>query len=622
MIASTVSFCPSGRSAGWQTGRQRAWRRPPCIPLPTRRNLASNVPRHLTYQLRCALVAAFAGITCLVVVDMFARHMTRTQISGQTVAQMQHHMAALEMALAGAHDLLKGLERRGVNNCARPLLASMNRELASSAAVDALYMADATGRVLCVVPGQKEWERLQLAGRAAAVAVPPVFLGLAGLAANDARLVLALRLSNANLLIAELSGLATRPAWLSVGKAQIAARFFMLRAGTPQLIGPPARENPGQAKEAVARPGTMPDGPATRATAPPDPVKQDFLRLESEAYPLRLEADMAELQTAFKAAHDFTIALYPALLFSLVALVVAAIFLHPARHDPKRVFLTNLKKNGRLTCRYIPVIHLGDGKIFGAVLDFEWYSKADARRFSAREMLAHARILGVTEMLVGQVLRQSVSQIGPLFRENKALRLIVGLDLEILLGQAFFDTLNRIVEASPLFHAQIIVDMPLAGHGADRDSALSHQITPMLAALRRTGVRTMLHDTHGSTVLPDMARTHRFDHIAIGRGVLHNLATGSLTPEAVRAELTHAGEVGMTMIAMQIETSGCLALARKTGLDLVSGRHIAPHLDAAGFSGLVSAMKKGGPGQAVPADPQALEAASARPPAPQMMQAL
>ncbi|KPL55502.1 EAL domain-containing protein [Prosthecomicrobium hirschii] len=269
-------------------------------------------------------------------------------------------------------------------------------------------------------------------------------------------------------------------------------------------------------------------------------------------------------------------------LFGLTAWVTR----RPEKQVDDEIFLAI--KNGEFIPYYQPVMNIESGQIEGCELLARW-QHADGTVVSPGRFMPYAETSGHVFEMTRQLMRQSVIDLGPLFRRRTDLKLSINLFAGHFDDRRIIDDIMAIYADGPIGYDQLVFEVteryPL------RDIERARRI---IAEMHVLGCRVALDDTgtgHGGLAYLQQLG---IDIIKIDKMFIDAMGAdlGASTIIDVLVEL--ANSLGMGIVAEGVEREEQIEKLREKGVTAAQGYVFAPPLPAKLFLELAGALSADG----------------------------
>ncbi|MEJ1161300.1 EAL domain-containing protein [Prosthecomicrobium sp. N25] len=306
----------------------------------------------------------------------------------------------------------------------------------------------------------------------------------------------------------------------------------------------------------------------------------------------RARSDILPVDVVVRAASSSFFSIVQALDMTLtiaaiaVGLVLAALTSLLTRRPEKQVddeiFLA--LKNHEFVPYYQPVMNIESGQIEGCELLARWI-KPDGTVVSPGRFMPYAETSGHVFEMTRQLMRQSVSDLGPLYQGKRDLKLSINLFAGHFDDRKVIDDIVAIYADGPIAYDQLVFEVteryPL------RDIEKARRI---IAELHALGCRVALDDTgtgHGGLAYLQQLG---IDIIKIDKMFIDAMGAdlGASTIVDVLVEL--ANSLGMGLVAEGVEREEQIDKLREKGVTAAQGYVFAPPLPAKLFLELAGAL--------------------------------
>jgi diguanylate cyclase (GGDEF)-like protein/PAS domain S-box-containing protein len=232
-----------------------------------------------------------------------------------------------------------------------------------------------------------------------------------------------------------------------------------------------------------------------------------------------------------------------------------------------------------LSVAYQPIVRAADARLQGFEALARWRD-ADGRTMAPDEFIPVAEETGMIAALGRLVLREACRQLAEWreshpFAEN--LTMAVNISGRQLLEPTFAEDVNDALADNGIDPAAIRLEITETAAAADAAA-----VRQALEALHEaTGVRAHLDDFGTGTASLTLLRGFPGDALKIDRSFVASMTSDPGATHIVRAVVSLAHELGMSVVAEGVETDWQLQRLREFGCEYIQGYLVARPLDAA-----------------------------------------
>lgn len=456
-----------------------------------------------------------------------------------------------EEVIASAVSLLQRLDRDDVQTCAAKDRIIYERLIVENGMIDAIGLADASGRRMCIIPDRElSAEEILPPVKADGPLVGIGMLDRSYLGAKAA--VISWDLKDETRLFAEVT-----PAVIAMDPGPDYLRSYRrneLRLGDNLLWF----EAGGYTSEA-----TNPDNELQAEVA-------------SELYPLYARVS-APVSAALGVVQELKVIATAACAGFAVLFVAIGVWLSwRPENEANDEFVAAIRK-GEFIPFYQPVMDIETNRVRGCEVLMRW-KRPNGQIISPGQFMAYAETHGHIFDMTRHLMRVSCEEVGKLYGENPDFKISINLFAGHFLDRQVVMDLKSIFENSDIAFQQIVVEVT-ERHPLE-DMELARKI---MAELQALGIRIALDDVgtgHGG-----MAYLQKLgvDIIKIDKMFIDSISSDDNSTTIVDSMVELADNLGMGIIAEGVELEEQIDRLLELGVTAAQGYYFAPPMPANEF---------------------------------------
>jgi EAL domain-containing protein (putative c-di-GMP-specific phosphodiesterase class I)/FixJ family two-component response regulator len=229
---------------------------------------------------------------------------------------------------------------------------------------------------------------------------------------------------------------------------------------------------------------------------------------------------------------------------------------------------------GQLVNFYQPMIDVETAALAGVEALVRWQHPEDGLVYPD-QFIAVAEENGLIDLLSRIVLRNALTDAGQWRAAGVSTRISVNLAMENLLSTNFVDFLGREAERTGIAPDDIVLEV--IQHRVLQDPRGPLEV---LARLRLKRFRLAIDDFGTGHATLQQLRDIPFDAMKIDRSFVHGASRDPTARAIYDASLALGKQLGMTVVAVGVETRQDWELLRNTGCDLAQGYFIGRPMSA------------------------------------------
>jgi len=478
------------------------------------------------------------------VLNNYAVSQARSEMEGMG----QRHIQRAEDAISQTVTLLQRLDRDDVQTCNSGDRVIYQRMVGEMGMIDAIGLADPSGRRMCIVPDA------DLTGQAILPAIRPdgplVGIGMLDREYLGARAaVISWDLRDSTRLFAEVTPavIASDPGpeyLLSYRRSELylGDNLFWYGAG----------------------------GYNSEASNPDDTI---VVSVFSDNYPLRATV-VAPRSAATQVVEPLkVVAVIACVAMAILFVAISVWFSWRPENEANDEFVAAIR-NGEFVPFYQPVIDIESGKLRGCEVLMRW-RRPNGDIVSPGQFMAYAETHGHIYDMTRHIMTQSCEELGAYYSERPDLKLSINLFAGHFLDREIVTDIKASFDDSDISYQQLVVEVTERHPLADMDMARK-----VIAELQALGVRVALDDVgtgHGG-----MAYLQKLgiDIIKIDKMFIDTIGVDDNSSTIVDSMVELADNLGMGIIAEGVETPEQVDRLLELGVTAAQGYQFAPPMPA------------------------------------------
>ncbi len=490
------------------------------------------------------------------ILDNYAISHARGEMDGMA----QRYLNRGENAVNNAVVTLQRLSGNGTTTCTRNDRQAYLEAMNASGYVSRIGLVDHNGVMMCVAPeGKLDSNAILPAFKEESPLVGVGMLSEEFLGANIA--VVSWRLPNNNRLFAEISPVAMAidpgPDYLRASR-----RAELLLGNDVTWVSA---------------------GGYSSLTNPDDALIVD---VASPRYPLKARIIVPK-RTALTLVSDLKLIMVAAATgFSIMFVAIGIWFAWRPESEADDEFALAIRR-GEFIPYYQPVLDIQTGKIHGCEVLMRW-RRPDATLVAPGNFMPYAETTGHIFEMTRQLMRQTCTDVGELYRNHPDFKLSVNLFAGHFNDRSVIDDLRQIYTESGIMFQQIVVEVTERQPLTDMDEARK-----IISEIQALGIRVALDDVgtgHGG-----MAYLQKLgiDIIKIDKMFVDALGDDVSSTTIVDSMVELADNLGMGIIAEGVERMEQVTRLREIGVTAAQGYLFSQPLPAQDFVKLVEDVDAG-----------------------------
>ncbi|ADZ70796.1 EAL domain-containing protein [Polymorphum gilvum] len=519
------------------------------------------VSRRYMIFIRAVCVAIVLAVAPLIAANFILDNYALTHAQTEMRAMAERYIVRGENAISGAVAVLQRLHRDQVMTCAREDRLAFQAAITDLGFVERIGLVDRNGVRMCIVPdGEMSGEAILPALKPDAPLVGIGMLDKQFMGANVA--VVSWHLGNSSRLFAEISPLA-----IAVDPGPDYLRAFRraeLRLGNDVAW--------------------MTAGGFGSEGGPADQMLT--VDVPSARYPLKAHVT-APRSAAIHLVHDLKMIVAIACAgFAILFVAIGVWFSWRPDSEADDEFVAAIRRKEFIPY-YQPVMDIETGRLRGCEVLMRW-RRADGTMVSPGQFMPYAESTGHIFEMTRQLMRQTATEVGALYRDHPDLKLSVNLFAGHFNDRQIVEDIKEIYGSSDIAFQQIVVEVTERHPLQDMDLARK-----IIAELQALGVRVALDDVgtgHGG-----MAYLQKLgiDIIKIDKMFVDALGTDDSSTTIVDSMVELADNLGMGIIAEGVERMEQIERLRELGVTAAQGYIFAPPLPGKLYIELAEALANG-----------------------------
>ncbi|MEP3048898.1 MAG: EAL domain-containing protein [Roseibium sp.] len=500
---------------------------------------------------KTVLVALVLATTPLFVANIILNQYAEGRAVAEMNAMGEVSIHRAEEAISTTVSLLQRLDRDDVQTCSAEDRVIFEKLIIENGMIDAIGVADASGRRMCIIPDRE---------LSAEVILPPlkadgplVGIGMLDRSYLGARAaVISWDLKNDNRLFAEVT-----PAVIAMDPGPEYLRSYRrseLRLGNNLLW-----YNVG---------GYNSEGS--------DPSQILTAEVASELYPL-VAMVTAPISAPLGVVQELKVIAAAACAgFAVLFVAIGVWFSWRPESEANDEFVAAIRK-GEFIPYYQPVMDIESGRVRGCEVLMRW-RRANGSIVSPGQFMAYAESNGHIFDMTRHMMRVSCDEVGELYGENPDFKLSINLFAGHFLDREIVSDIRAIFEPSEISFQQIVVEVTERHPLEDMDLARK-----IMAELQALGVRVALDDVgtgHGGLAYLQKLGV---DIIKIDKMFIDSISSDDNSTTIVDSMVELADNLGMGIIAEGVELEEQIERLLELGVTAAQGYFFAPAMPANEF---------------------------------------